>query len=111
MKLNFNTVEQIVSAMQLPQSVHQEHFLIDDAMPKELLRLVPHASIFGIADDSARAALFKACSVNELVRLKEDVLQFDDVIDAWLAGPAADALDPSDAYVCFSALRMGIDAI
>lgn len=110
-KLNFNSKEEILSAMALPTSVVQDHVLLAGHVPNELLCLAPHASIFGIADDSARIELFKMCPADALLKLKDDVLQLDDALDAWLAGPEADEVNPSDAYVCYSALRMGVDAI
>ncbi|TXT38361.1 MAG: Ypar2 [Comamonadaceae bacterium] len=110
-KLNFNSKEEILAAMVLPRSVIQDHLLANDSIPKDIWQLTPHASIFGIADDSVRTSLFKTCPAKEIVKLKEDVLQFDDVLDVWLAGPEADSLNPSEAYVCFSALRMGVDTV
>jgi hypothetical protein len=39
------------------------------------------------------------------------IIDVDDALDEWFAGPEADDPHPSDEYVAFSAMRMVADAI
>ncbi len=80
-------------------------------VPDSLHPLVPYAEIWGVSDDWAREELVQ--KTPELIKenLQWVIVQFDDELDAWLAGPEASKADPSDAYIAFSSLRMAVDFI
>ncbi len=82
-----------------------------EKVPLNLRQLVPYAVHWGLADDCARYDVFRKTPQALKENLKWVVQEFSDELDAWLAGPEANDIEPSDAYVAFSAMRMGVDAI
>lgn len=80
-------------------------------IPEAVRYLIPHAQIWGVADDTLRTAMLKKAAPDALAELKRMIIDVDDVLDEWLAGPEADHPEPSDEYVAFSAMRMAADAI
>jgi len=85
-------------------------FLISD-VPEGLRQLAVYARYWGASDDSLREAIL-ASTPDVLQRnLKAVVSQFDDLLDAWLAGDEASVSNPSDAYIAYSAMRMSADLI
>jgi hypothetical protein len=80
-------------------------------VPQELRALIPYAVFWGVSDDWIREDVLKRTPVQLKKNLKWAVAKFDDPLDAWLAGPEASSSDPTDAYVAFSAMRMGADFI
>ena len=78
-------------------------------IPLELHGLIFLAERFGIADDSERLVVLKSSSPEEIALLKQAILQHDDQLDAWLAGPESYGPEFSDEYIAFSAMRMAAD--
>ncbi len=68
--------------------------------------MLPYAEFWGIADDWTREDLVKSAPPGARENLKQVVAAFDNAMDEWLAGPEADASDPSDEYIAYSAMRM-----
>jgi hypothetical protein len=44
-----------------------------------------------------------------LRRLRETLAQFEEELDAWLAGPEADGPEFCEEYLAFSSMRMAAD--
>ena len=80
-------------------------------VPKSVRHLTPHAQVWGVADDTLRTAMVQRAAPAALAELKQMIIDVDDLLDDWLAGPEADNPDPSNEYVAFSAMRMVADAI
>jgi hypothetical protein len=80
-------------------------------VPASVRHLTPHAQIWGVADDTLRMTMIERAAPAALAELKQMIIDVDDMLDAWLAGPEADDPHPSDEYVAFSAMRMVTDAI
>ena len=80
-------------------------------VPAELRQLIPYAVIWGLSDDWARQDLMKRTPAALKRNLKWVVQQFDNQLDAWLAGPEAAGPTHSKAYIAFSAMRMGADFV
>lgn len=109
--LFFQSTDEIGNAMGIN---HQLLKLVEFSSleaPENVRSLVPHARIFGIADDHERTQLFERTSVDVLRRIKADIESLDSLLDDWLAGDEAHSDDPTNAYVAFSAMRMGMDAV
>lgn len=83
---------------------------LDPAMiPPALRELIPLAERFGITDDVGRELLVLSASPEEIANLKTAIALHEDDLDAWLAGPEADAPTVSAEYLAFSAMRMAAD--
>lgn len=80
-----------------------------DQVPKDLHPLIPLAEVFGISDDPARERLVLRTPPEEMKRARATVLNYEDELDDWLAGPESTAEEPTEEYVAFSALRMAVD--
>lgn len=80
-------------------------------VPNNLSLLIPYAEILGVSDDWARENLIKKMPDPIKKNLLWVIDQFNDELDAWLAGPESLETYPSDAYIAFSALRMAVDFI
>jgi hypothetical protein len=80
-------------------------------VPQALRYLVPYAQIWGVADDTLREVVLQRASREARSHLKRLIVAADDLLDEWLAGPDADAAEPSQEYVAFSAMRMAADLI
>ena len=80
-------------------------------VPAELQQLIPYAVIWGFSDDWTREDVLKRTPAPLKKNLRWVVHEFDDRLDAWLAGPEASSANPSDAYVAFSAMRMAADFV
>ena len=78
-------------------------------IPNELHGLVPLARYFGIQDDLEREMRVRTATPESLQQLCAAVIEHDDLLDAWLAGPEATASHLSDEYIMFSAMRMAAD--
>ena len=86
------------------------HFEVKD-VPEKLHVLVPYAEYWGVIDDWAREELIQQTPDKLKDNLKWVITQFDDELDDWLAGEEASEPEPSDAYLAFSSMRMGVDFI
>ena len=75
-------------------------------VPEQFLPLLPYAEFWGIADDWTRDDLVKSAPPEVRENLKRVIAAYDNLLDEWLAGPAADDPEPSDEYVAFSAMRI-----
>lgn len=82
-----------------------------EEVPLSLHSLIPYAEIWGIADDWEREKRFQRTPQYLVENLKWVVSEYEEELDTWLAGPEASSKDPSDSYVTFSAMRMGVDFI
>ncbi|WP_146056853.1 hypothetical protein [Chromobacterium alticapitis] len=91
-------------------SISRVAFDLND-VPSDLHILAPYATFWGVADDWAREDVLKRTPERLKNNFKWVVSSFDDQLDAWLAGPEASRSDPTDAYIAFSAMRMGADFI
>lgn len=80
-------------------------------VPEKLRELIPYAVFWGASDDWAREEILRRTPVPLKMNLKFVVEKFDDQLDDWLAGPEASNPDPTDAYIAFSAMRMGADFV
>jgi len=78
----------------------------ESEVPENLRALMPYARFWGIADDWARERLVAQAPEEIRANLKAVLLQNDDALDEWLAGPESQQRNPSDSYVAFSAMRM-----
>jgi hypothetical protein len=79
-------------------------------VPHELHPLIPYAKVFGVSDDGYRLDLLCRTPGSLKAHVKDVVLEFEDALETWLAGPEANA-PPSEAYVAFSTLLMAADTI
>lgn len=77
--------------------------------PTELRILIPLAERYGVSDDGYRMDMLATLDQTEREQLIRAVQEWDDTLDAWLAGPEAAAVAPTNEYVAFSALRMAAD--
>src|SRR4051794_13041999 len=59
-------------------------------VPESLRALIPYAEHFGVSDELMRADLIAKTTVGELDGLRQAIEPFVDLLDDWLAGPAAD---------------------
>lgn len=82
-----------------------------EEVPEEVRQLIPYAVFWGASDDWAREDILRNTPEVLKQNLKWVVKKFDDQLDAWLAGPEASNPSPSNAYIAFSAMRMGADFI
>ena len=80
-------------------------------VPRDVHDLIPLAERYGIADDGYRSEMVSMLDELERQELKSAVQKHEDALEAWLAGPAADAEEFSDEYVAFSALVMAADEV
>ena len=80
-------------------------------VPEDLQKLAPYAMFWGAADDGVREDVLRKTPKALQLNLKTVVAAFDDLLDAWLAGPEASIPDPTDAYVAYSAMRMSADFV
>jgi hypothetical protein len=80
-------------------------------VPASLQGLIPYAEIWGISDDTLRSRIFDQSPANLIEQLRALLAFFEAELEDWFTGPDADRADPSDAYVAFSAMRMGIDLL
>jgi hypothetical protein len=78
-------------------------------VPPNLHHLIPLAEHFGISDDSERLRSVCCASPAELQQLRQTVLDHDELLDAWLAGPESSGPTFSNEYILFSAMRMAAD--
>lgn len=83
--------------------------LSPENVPESLRKLISLAERWGISDDTLRHEAMKKASRTELDELQRIVTQFDDELDAWLAGPDAASADHSPEYLAFSNMRMAAD--
>lgn len=79
--------------------------------PPDLRPIAHYVAIWGISDDGYRAQLIGSASEGARLNLKRVVSEYDDALDAWLAGPEAAGPDFSEAYIAFSSMRMASDEI
>ena len=77
-------------------------------VPQDLRHLIPFAELWGVGDDLIRDDMVRSAPKEAIAELKRIIEAHDDLLDEWLAGPAADS-DPSDEYLAFSAMRMAAD--
>ena len=80
-------------------------------VPISLRILIPYARFWGVTDDLKREQLVQSANPSIIMNLKKVVTDFDDDLDAWLAGQGATAPRPSAAYLAFSAMRMAADFV
>lgn len=78
-------------------------------VPTKLHLLAPYAEFWGQADDVVRESVLRRTPDSLQENLKWVVATHDDQLDAWLAGPESSSVEPSDAYVAFSSMRMSAD--
>ena len=78
-------------------------------VPESLRPLIPLAEMFEISDDLIRQDLVQKTGAIELHKLRRRVSEFDDLLDEWLAGPAANGPKFSDEYIAFTCMRMAAD--
>ena len=76
-------------------------------VPEPFRRWIPLAEQWGIGDDLIREDCVMEATTQEL----QDLLKFDyeNVLDAWLAGPEAKSPNPTNEYIAFSCLGMAWD--
>jgi hypothetical protein len=78
-------------------------------VPERLRPLIPYAEHFGVNDDLMRADLLAKTSAQELEGLRRAIEPFADLLDDWLAGPAANSPPFSPEYIAFTCMRMAAD--
>jgi hypothetical protein len=83
---------------------------LDPSEVPELLRhLIPLAERYGIPDDLIREDFVAKTPPGDLAELRRIVQEHDELLDSWLAGPAATAPTVSEAYIAFTCMRMAAD--
>lgn len=80
-------------------------------VPKPLRPLIPFAECFGVSDDLMRADLIAKLPTDTLDDLRKAIEPFDDLLDDWLAGPAAHCPPLSPEYIAFTCMRMAADGV
>jgi len=80
-------------------------------VPQDLLPLVAYAMFWGITDDLVRENLVREAPEDIKANLKKVVAQFDDALDAWLAGDEAENPRPSSEYLAYPAMGMASDFV
>jgi len=80
-------------------------------VPEQLCALIPYAERWGIGDDIARNELVLSASQAEIDELKRVVRDHDDLLDEWLAGPAATNPPFTKEYLAFTHMRMAADGV
>ena len=83
----------------------------ENDVPESLRMLIPYARFWGIADDWEREQLAQRAPRDIKSELRNLIAQYDDALDAWLAGDEASSPNPSNAYIAFSAMRMCADTL
>jgi hypothetical protein len=77
-----------------------------EKVPEGLRALIPIAEKWGISDDILREDALQRASKEERDELTRIVTQYDDLLDAWLAGPETANPPFSAVYLAFSNMRM-----
>jgi hypothetical protein len=80
-----------------------------DRVPVTLRLLIPLAELWGVGDDLIREDMIRKAPPEALRRLRETLAQFEEELDAWLAGPEADGPEFCEEYLAFSSMRMAAD--
>jgi hypothetical protein len=96
---------------QLPHAEAQPPKLNAERVPAEFRHLMPLAEKYGISDDGYRLEMLDSLDDVERDELARFLADYDDELDAWLAGPEADSPTPTNEYVTFSCLRMAADEV
>lgn len=78
-------------------------------VPVNLRSLIPYASFWGLTDDLEREQLVEVAPLHLKHDLQRLIVEYEDALDEWLAGPEATSSKPSAAYIAFSAMRMAAD--
>lgn len=78
-------------------------------VPAELRHLIPLAKRFGVTDDLDREHIVTMAAHEELDRLHQAIVDHNDLLDAWLAGPESSGPSFTNEYIMFSAMRMAAD--
>ena len=78
-------------------------------VPKPLWHLIPLAERFGISDDLIRTDLIAKTNAADLHELRRLVQDYEDLLDEWLAGSAAEGPTFSQEYIAFTCMRMAAD--
>jgi hypothetical protein len=79
-----------------------------NAIPTELLPLLPYAEFWGIADDTYRIALVRVAPQHIWNEFREAVKRHKMALLDWLSGPAAD-IPPTPEYLAFSFMLQAFD--
>ncbi len=79
--------------------------------PPQLMELIDYAVVWGVSDDGYRWDLVTGASKLARWNLQQIVHRYDDLLEAWLAGPEAESETLSDAYIAFTAMRMASDEV
>ena len=86
--------------------------LREEKVPAGLRGLIPFAEYWGVGDDLIRQDMIAQASPTVLAELKQLVLEHEDLLDEWLAGPEADdPMNLSEEYLAFSAMRQAADGL
>jgi hypothetical protein len=80
-------------------------------VPADFRHLIPLAERYGVSDDGYRADMLDSITADERAELVRFLADYDNALDAWLAGPESDGPTFSDAYIAFSSLRMAADEV
>jgi hypothetical protein len=75
-------------------------------VPEAFRHLIPFAERWGEGDDIIRDDMIKKASAEERFALKRVIVEYDNLLDDWLAGPEALGPKYSDEYSAFSNMRM-----
>ena len=78
-------------------------------VPEALHQYIPYAEVWGVADDLEREELVNRAPEEAKADVRRVIEEIDDELDEWLVGPEAEAANPSQEYVAFSAMRMAVD--
>ncbi|MFT4557771.1 MAG: hypothetical protein ACI92S_003144 [Planctomycetaceae bacterium] len=93
----------------LPHAEAQPPKLDAERVPPEFRRLIPLAEKYGVSDDGYRSEMLESLDDEERNELATFLAEYDDALDAWLAGPEADNSTPTNEYITFSCLRIAAD--
>jgi hypothetical protein len=78
-------------------------------VPEALRHLIPLAELWGVGDDLIRDDMVRRAPPSAIAELRRVIEEHDDLLDDWLAGPAAEGPTFSPEYTAFSAMRMAAD--
>jgi hypothetical protein len=75
-------------------------------VPQSLRHLIPMAERFGISDDLIRADFMDKTPAADVDELRRIVREYQDLLEEWLTGPAADEPTLSAEYLAFTCMMM-----
>ncbi|WP_342249029.1 hypothetical protein [Sphingomonas sp. OTU376] len=101
--------EQLASQLRVKPPYDETIEQIAAEAPSELGAIAHYALFWGVSDDGYGSGLIGRSSRELRRNLISVVKQYEDQLENWLAGPAAEGPDYTIAYIAYSALMMASD--